>query len=307
MPRTPAALLAEMHTTGRTIPELPDGLRPGTLAESYAIQDALHAALAVPVGALKVGCTSTTAQQALRIDEPIAGRLPTTTLYPDAATIEITSFHHPPFLECEFGLRVGAEIAHDDPVPADADATWALVDAVVPAIELVDSRFTQTFGASPLSLIADNAVAAAAVLGEPVLVDAATPPALAPVAVTLIVDGVEVAAGTGADVLGDPIRALQWVIGHELAPGSLHRRRHGGHHRHVHRSGAGHRGCRCRRRLRDLRPGVDAPHLRSSPGGPGDRRVVPGFARSTTRTDQQSTCRVKASSGWRSARVPSLS
>lgn len=213
------SLLAEMHTTGRTIPELPDGLRPGTLAESYAIQDALHAALAVPVGALKVGCTSTTAQQALRIDEPIAGRLPTTTLYPDAATIEITSFHHPPFLECEFGLRVGAEVADDDPVPADADATWALVDAVVPAIELVDSRFTQTFGASPLSLIADNAVAAAAVLGEPVLVDAATPPALAPVAVALIVDGVEVAAGTGADVLGDPIRALQWVIGHELARG----------------------------------------------------------------------------------------
>lgn len=213
------ALLAEMHTTGRTIPELPDGLRPGTVAESYAIQDALHDALAFPIAALKVGCTSDAAQAALRIDEPIAGRLAATTLHGDGVALDVSAFHHPPFLECEFGLRVGVDVAHDDPPPADAAAAWSLVDAVVPAVELVDSRFAQTFGASPLSLIADNAVAAAAVLGTPVAIDPASPPALADVSVSLLVDGVEAATGTGADVLGDPIRALLWVVGHEQRRG----------------------------------------------------------------------------------------
>ncbi|MFN3217986.1 MAG: 2-keto-4-pentenoate hydratase [Acidimicrobiales bacterium] len=213
------ALLAEMHMSGRTIPELPDGLRPGTVAESYAIQDALHEALALPIGALKVGCTSEAAQAALRIDEPIAGRLAANTLHPDGVALDLASFHHPPFLECEFGLRFGVGVAHDDRPPDSEEAAWSLVDAVVPAVELVDSRFAQTFGASPLSLIADNAVAAAAVLGAPVGFDPATPPALAGVAVSLLVDGVEVATGTGADVLGDPIRALQWIVGHEQRRG----------------------------------------------------------------------------------------
>lgn len=213
------ALLAELHRSGRTLAELPGGLCPATVAESYAIQDALHAALALPIGALKVGCTSDAAQAALRIDEPIAGRLAVTTLHPDGVALDLAGFHHPPFLECEFGLRFGVDVAHDASPPADAEAAWSLVDAVVPAVELVDSRFAQTFGAAPLSLIADNAVAAAAVLGAPVPLDAATPPTLAGVAVSLRVDGAEVATGTGADVLGDPIRALQWIVGHEQGRG----------------------------------------------------------------------------------------
>ena len=67
------ALLVELRETMRTIPELPDGLRPGTFEEAYAIQDELQRQGGWGVGALKVGCTSEFAQQALGIDSPVVG------------------------------------------------------------------------------------------------------------------------------------------------------------------------------------------------------------------------------------------
>lgn len=235
-------LLVEMRETGRHLPELPDGLRPGTWSEAYAIQDALQEAGGWAIGALKVGCTSAAAQAALRIGEPIGGRLPTDSLFASGVELPVGRFHHVPLLECEFGLRIGVDVPAGTPPPTDADDCWTLVDAVVPAIELVDSRFRQQLGASGPSLVADNAVAAAVVLGTPVPVD--RPVDLASATVTLsaggrdttgagpvvdaaadedeqlaegerLAEGEQLAEGSGAAVLGDPIRSLQWALAHE--------------------------------------------------------------------------------------------
>ena len=48
-------LLLELRSTGRTVPELPDGLRPETWDEAYAIQDALHEAAGWDLPVAKVG------------------------------------------------------------------------------------------------------------------------------------------------------------------------------------------------------------------------------------------------------------
>lgn len=210
------ALLLELRETMRTIPELPDGLRPRDLDEAYAIQDALHVAGAWDVGALKVGCTSLAAQEALGVHEPIGGRVPTGALFGDGVTLPLADFHHQPLLECEFALRVAREIPSDTPAD-DLPPARTLVDAVAPAIELVDSRFHDMLGASGLSLVADNAVNAAVVLGKPVAVPEV--PDLASIAVSARQGATVVADGDGSAVLGDPYLAVAWAVRHELGRG----------------------------------------------------------------------------------------
>ena len=211
-----ARLLVEMYDTMRTIPQLPDGLRPGSPDEAYAIQAAVVETGAWEVGALKVGCTSTGAQQALGIDEPIAGLVGRHRMESSGVVLDMSSFHHTPFIECEFALRVGSDVKPEDDV-SELAGVHDVVDAVAPAVELVDSRFDDMFSVGPHSLMADNSGFGTMVLGEPV--DPAAVDALETVAVTLSCDGEELARGVGADVMGDPYRALRWVLGHELRHG----------------------------------------------------------------------------------------
>jgi len=212
-----AALLGEVRQTGRTIPELPDGLRPGSAEEAYAIQDAVVDSQGWDIGCLKVGCTSDVAQQALGIDEPIAGRLAKTVMFTGSTAVPRSLFlHDTPYVECEFAMRLGRSIGVDDDVSEMAEVA-EVVDALAPAIELVDSRFDQFFGVSGYSIVADNSAAAAVVIGQPVAPDSVTD--LAEIGVKLLSEDQALAAGTGAAVLGDPYRALRWVLGHERRRG----------------------------------------------------------------------------------------
>src|SRR5688572_33200006 len=59
----------------RRIEALPDHLRPRTLAEGYAIQDAMVASAAQPVSGWKIAATSKAGQAHIGVTEPLAGRL----------------------------------------------------------------------------------------------------------------------------------------------------------------------------------------------------------------------------------------
>ena len=87
----------------------------------------------------------------------------------------------------------------------------------MPAIEIVDDRYTdwQTLGAP--TLVADDFFAAGCVLGKPVLRSAA--PDLPAVTGRAQINGVEAGQGTGADVLGHPHNALAWLANHLAADG----------------------------------------------------------------------------------------
>ena len=104
------ALLVELRETMRTIPELPDGLRPGTFEEAYAIQDELQRQGGWGTGALKVGCTSEFAQQALGIDSPVVGVVADSMTFGAGATIDRSLFHHDPLLEGEFAVRLAVDV-----------------------------------------------------------------------------------------------------------------------------------------------------------------------------------------------------
>jgi 2-keto-4-pentenoate hydratase len=87
----------------------------------------------------------------------------------------------------------------------------------VPAIEIVDDRYAdwQTIGAP--TLVADDFFAAGCVLGKPVARSAA--PDLLQVIGRAVINGMEIARGTGADVLGHPHNALAWLANHLAASG----------------------------------------------------------------------------------------
>jgi 2-keto-4-pentenoate hydratase len=243
-----AEVLLERRRTGSTIAQLPSAVRPGSYDDAYRIQLALHGLIGEPVALLKVGCTAEVTQQLLDLDEPIGGRLVADQIHRSGVSIPVELFHHPPLIECEFAFRIAVGISATEPL-IDDGTLRDRVDAVAPALELADGRYDQQLGIDGPSIVADNSMAAAVVLGDPISLDGdsgtegnGVPGSeLASVTVRLEADlvadvqrepgptdnaatgaaaendtGTEtIAVGVGSEVLGDPWRSLLWVVRHE--------------------------------------------------------------------------------------------
>jgi 2-keto-4-pentenoate hydratase len=111
-------------------------------------------------------------------------------------------------VECEFGFVMGRDVAHAD----DASDTGLLQSAVAECfvgLELVGRRIAPEVPLNEASAIADYALDVAVVRG-PQIPDWRSR-ALDAMPVRAVVDGVTVARGTGANVLGHPLRALAWL------------------------------------------------------------------------------------------------
>ena len=110
-------------------------------------------------------------------------------------------------IESEFAFRLGADVT---PVVGGhtIDSIMPFIDAVVPAIEVVDYHYVAwTIGA--LQVAADNAIHGAWIHGQPVhdWVDLD----LAAAGVTTRVNGDVVTTGSGAAVLGHPLSVMAWI------------------------------------------------------------------------------------------------
>ncbi len=150
-----AMFLLHLRTQRGQVRGLPGELMPKTIAHAYDIQDATHRFAGWPIGVLKVGCTSEVAQQFLGIPHPIGGRIPTEGVFESGSTVPKDFLASEPLLECEIAMRVGTD---------------GSVDAVAPAIELVNARYSDTSQVSGIGLIADNSVGCGAVLGAPIAI-----------------------------------------------------------------------------------------------------------------------------------------
>ena len=164
-----ATELLDMRARRRVVPDLPLPLRPETLADAYAIQHRVVAALVAqadgrPIG-YKVACTNEIAQAALQIDRPVFGRLMSQTTSPSGTTLAADRFTHR-VIEAEFAFRVGVDVE-----PVDGGQTPATIaerlDALIPSIELVDHRF-ESWAVGALRVAADNAIHGWWLPGEPV-------------------------------------------------------------------------------------------------------------------------------------------
>jgi 2-keto-4-pentenoate hydratase len=205
-----AAELLDMRAKGRVVPDLPVPLRPQTLADAYAIQDRVVAALVALAGGRRIGfkvaCTNEIAQAALQIDRPLFGRLMSQSTSPTGTTLAADQFTHR-VIEAEFAFRVGTDVE-----PAEGGHTRATIaehiDALIPAIEIVDYRF-ESWAVGALRIAADNAIHGWWLHGEPVADWAGHD--LAASAVSVIRDGELVTTGSGAAVLGHPLDVMAWL------------------------------------------------------------------------------------------------
>ena len=212
-----ARLLLNARGDHRRLPELPGDCRPADDASGYAIQDMVVDSLAVERAGFKIGCTSDEACRIMNADGPFAGTLFAATTVPSPAELSAGAFHMRG-LEGEFAF----ELAEDLPprgAPYAADDIPSAIACLYPAIEIVDSRFQDWLSVGIPSVIADNAVHGALVLGAPVTGWQSTD--LSHVGARMRVNGEEVRSGTGADVMGHPLNALAWIANHRAAAGGL--------------------------------------------------------------------------------------
>ena len=207
-----AELLAQARITHKRLPELPAAIRPKTPGDAYVVQDGLVDLLLAHYGGsvigYKIACTNVTAQRQLHVDGPFAGRLLSAFFFEHPARIDASQFFMR-VVEAEFAF----EMAHDLPptaAPRSREEIAAAVKGVIPGIEIVDSRFDDWTTIGAPSLIADNACNAAWVKG-PLLTDWQAID-LATQAVRVTVNGNLLREGTGSNVLGHPLHALEWLV-----------------------------------------------------------------------------------------------
>jgi 2-keto-4-pentenoate hydratase len=150
-------------------------------------------------------------QAYLGVATPAAGFMTAANLKPDGFATPFDDWLAPG-TECEIALRLGADIPFTGSPPS-REAAAAAVATVLPAIEIVENRYTDMKAVGTPTLIADQFFHAAAVLGpetrmEPAALAAG---ALRGIAGGMRIDGALFGEGRGADLLGDPLTVLCWL------------------------------------------------------------------------------------------------
>lgn len=165
----------------------------------------------------KLGYTSAAMRQQMNIAEPNYGVLTSDHLVSntDGSTdnfIDADQLIHP-LVEPEIALVVGQDISGDG---HSALTLRSFVDAVVPALEIVDTRY-KTYSFTLADNIADNSSAARLVLGQPLPLSQAGD--LRTAGVLLWSKGRCLDSGVGANAMGDPLAALAWLVNFLSAKG----------------------------------------------------------------------------------------
>jgi len=204
-----AAVLATARLARGRFPGFDPDLIPADETEAYAVQAALHDALTAagegPWAGHKISCTTRVMQDYLGIRNPSAGGVLAAEILASPARVAPRGATRLG-VECEVAVR----LARDLPGGAcTVDDAAAAVGACMASIELVEDRYVDYPALDAPTLIADDFFGAGLVLGpEHAGLD---PRALADATATMEIDGIEVGAGRGADILGDPLVALAWL------------------------------------------------------------------------------------------------
>ncbi len=184
----------------RAIPQI-SGKTKISVEEGYSIQAAAFARRLNrgerQVG-VKMGFTSRAKMVQMGIDDMIWGRLSDAMLVEDGGGIDWSRYVHPR-VEPEIAFLLGRPL--DGPVSA-AEAL-AAVEAVAPAMEIIDSRY-RNFKFSLADVVADNCSSSGFVVGawrKPW-------PDLSNLGMIMEFDGRPVQIGSSGAILGHPARAL---------------------------------------------------------------------------------------------------
>ena len=211
-----AAELWRAWNEGTPIDALPADCRPATRAEGYAVQSALLALAGGRSAVWKIAATSVAGQQHIGVDGPLAGRVLPGCVDAPGSTVSLAG-NRMRLAEVEFAFRFARRL-EPRAEPRTQDEVLAAVDALLPSIELPDSRFASVAGAGAAQLIADNACSWRFVQGPPAP-DAWRGMDLAALTPRARVGERYARDGLGSNVLGDPRAALAWFVNELSAQG----------------------------------------------------------------------------------------
>lgn len=221
-PNVAARFIAAAHDKRQAYQNLSGALEPKTVADAYAVQEALRAIWEPKwgkVAGLKIATTTKVMQQLMGIDHPCGGMIYEKRIHASPAKIRHADYMHV-VVEAELAVRVKSTLAKKAS-PWTREEVRREVAEVMPAFELIEDRNANYKETRALTLIADNAWNAGIVLGK--AVDA--PPGLE-------LNGLAgrlttTASGTKEGKTDDPMGALAWIAnlaadrGRPLAAGQV--------------------------------------------------------------------------------------
>jgi 2-keto-4-pentenoate hydratase len=187
----------------------PSETTPLSLAEAYRVQDELRDALVKRGERLlgwKAGFTGKAPQQAFGVDHPVGGFLLDSGVYATGQPVPLSRFAQL-MVEVEVAFVMRRDLAGPG---VTAAAALLAVEGALPALELVDMRFTGKPSAA--DVVADGVYANAIVMGQPLTPVLGLDLALEGVVYEL--NGQVAATATAAEVLGNPLNALAWIANH---------------------------------------------------------------------------------------------
>lgn len=174
----------------------------GDAATAYAVQDAQIMRLG-PVGGWKVGSKGDGS-------EPACSPLPAACVLPSGASLAGPQWRQRG-LEVELAVRVGRDCDHGGALPGRAEVQ-DIFDAVMPAIEVVETRLGNLPCENPWAAMADLQSHGALVVGPASPMPAVTPE-LSDIVASLAIDGeqqVRTSGGNPADLWP----TLAWLVRH---------------------------------------------------------------------------------------------
>lgn len=147
---------------------------------------------------LKMGFTSKAKMLQMGVNDLIWGRLTSTMLIENGASIDLNKFIHPR-AEPEVCFLVKQDITTEIALEDVGD----YIEAIAPAIEIIDSRY-KDFKFSLEDVIADNCSSAGLIVGE----WQTLPDDITDLKINLKIDQEVVEEGSTANILGNPLQAF---------------------------------------------------------------------------------------------------
>lgn len=147
---------------------------------------------------IKMGLTSRAKMQQVGVDQLLWGRLTNAMLVEDGGEIQLSNFVHPR-AEPEIAFLMKKPLSG----PVSPAQAMAAVEAIAPAIEIIDSRY-KDFKFSLSDVVADNSSSSAFIVGPWCRPDID----ISNLGVVFEFDGRPVQIGSTAAILGHPARSL---------------------------------------------------------------------------------------------------
>ena len=201
-----ADLLVEARRDARQLDGLVNDLVPETAAQAYEINRAVAQTLGWEPLGWKIAGTTANVRGKLGLEGPIYGRS-----FRRFKCNSPARFKHvellDPLVECEFFVTLGRDLpAREQPwtMPEMIDA----IAEVHAGIEVAECRYHRRALPPLPAILADGSATGRYVFGNRI---ESWRDGLASIQVKLEVDGVLRREGSGADVMGDPLRPLQWL------------------------------------------------------------------------------------------------